>query len=78
MVAAGAGYTLMPRLASKEGADETGLVVSRPFGPNGPARTVALTWRATDPRRASLQRLAAFFRQNAPEGTMARRESHLE
>jgi LysR family hydrogen peroxide-inducible transcriptional activator len=69
MVAAGAGYTLMPRLASEEGADRTGLVVSRPFGPNGPARTVALAWRATDPRRASLQRLATFFRRHAPDGT---------
>ena len=72
MVAAGAGYTLMPRLASAEGDDETGLVVSRPLGPSGPARTIALAWRATDPRRASLERLAAFFRQNAPAGTTAR------
>ena len=69
MVAAGAGYTLMPRLASEEGPDATGLVVSRPFGDGGPARIVTLAWRATDPRRASLDRLAAFFRDHAPEGT---------
>ena len=71
MVAAGAGYTLMPRLAADEGPDATGLVVSRPFGEHGPVRTVALAWRATDPRRASLVRLAAFFRDNAPAGTRA-------
>jgi LysR family hydrogen peroxide-inducible transcriptional activator len=71
MVAAGAGYTLMPRLASGEGPDGTGLVVTRRFGPDGPARTVALTWRGTDPRRASLKRLAAFFREHAPDGTTA-------
>ncbi|NNM74933.1 LysR substrate-binding domain-containing protein [Enterovirga aerilata] len=70
MVAAGAGYTLMPRLAAPEGTDRTGLVVSRPFPEGGPARPIALVWRATDPRRASLEQFAAFFRENAPEGTI--------
>jgi LysR family hydrogen peroxide-inducible transcriptional activator len=69
MVAAGAGYTLMPRLASEEGPDATGLVLARAFAPGGPSRPIALVCRATDPRRGSLEQLAAFFRDTAPEGT---------
>jgi LysR family hydrogen peroxide-inducible transcriptional activator len=69
MVAAGAGYTLMPRLASEEGTDASGLVISRSFERGGPTRTIALAWRATDPRRGSLDQLAAFFRHTAPNGT---------
>ena len=31
-------------------------------------RPIALVCRATDPRRGSLEQLAGFFRENAPEG----------
>ena len=71
MVAAGAGYTLLPLLAAPaDGADPTGLTVCRAFPAGGPARTVALAWRATDPRAAGLAGLAAFFRGAAPPGTI--------
>lgn len=71
MVAAGAGYTLMPALATVAGPDGTGLLVSRPFDRDGPARPIALAWRATDPRRAGLERLATFFREEAPAETIS-------
>lgn len=72
MVAAGAGYTLLPRLAAPpDGIDPTGLTVCRAFAGEGPARTVALAWRSTDPRREGLSRLAAFFRAHVPDGAEA-------
>ncbi len=69
MVAAGAGYTLLPRLAARDGDDPSGLVVCRPFSAGPPARVVALVWRASDPRSDSFAELAAFFRDHRPEGT---------
>ncbi|KMO41391.1 LysR substrate-binding domain-containing protein [Methylobacterium aquaticum] len=70
MVAAGAGYTLLPALAAPPGPDPTGLTVCRRFGPEGPCRTIALAWRASDPRVEGLADLAAFFRQHAPHATL--------
>ena len=76
MVAAGAGYTLLPRLALRP--DETGvpargddLVVVRPFSGPAPGRVVALAWRATDPRVASFAELAGFLRSRMPDGAVA-------
>ncbi|NEU12063.1 LysR family transcriptional regulator [Methylobacterium sp. BTF04] len=71
MVAAGAGYTLLPALAVPSGPDPSGLTVTRSFDIDGPGRTVALAWRSSDPRGAGLAHLAAFFRTHAPEGTTA-------
>ncbi|MEH3147127.1 MAG: LysR substrate-binding domain-containing protein [Methylobacterium frigidaeris] len=70
MVAAGAGYTLLPALAAPTGADPHGLTVCRSFGEDGPSRTIALAWRASDPRGAGLDRLADFFRAHAPGATL--------
>lgn len=67
MVAAGAGYTLLPRLA-RPSRDDSGLVAYRDFTSGEPGRAIALVWRATDPRRARFAELAAFFRGHAPEG----------
>lgn len=76
MVAAGAGYTLVPALAAPPGgADSAGLTVCRPFPGGGPSRVVALAWRASDPRGAGLARLADFFRETAPAGTLPTREA---
>ena len=69
MVAAGAGYTLLPALAVPAGPDPSGLTVTRSFDTDGPGRTIALAWRASDPRAAGLSHLAAFFRGHAPPGT---------
>jgi LysR family hydrogen peroxide-inducible transcriptional activator len=74
MVAAGAGYTLLPALAVPSGPDPTGLTVTRAFDVDGPGRTIALVWRASDPRAAGLANLAAFFRAHAPPGTAACRD----
>jgi LysR family hydrogen peroxide-inducible transcriptional activator len=71
MVAAGAGYTLLPALAVPAAPDPSGLTVTRGFDVDGPGRTVALAWRASDPRGAGLSHLAAFFRAHAPAGTTA-------
>lgn len=76
MVAAGAGYTLLPRLAIRDrdtgqGAAGDGLVVVRPFSGPAPGRVVALAWRATDPRAASFAELAGFLRARIPDGTVA-------
>ena len=70
MVAAGAGYTLLPALAAPPGPDPTGLTVCRGFGPDGPRRTIALAWRASDPRAEGLAELAGFFRRHAPHATL--------
>lgn len=74
MVAAGAGYTLLPALAVPASPDPTGLTVVRTFDVDGPGRTIALAWRVSDPRAAGLAHLAAFFRAHAPPGTAACRD----
>jgi LysR family hydrogen peroxide-inducible transcriptional activator len=71
MVAAGAGYTLLPALAVPSGPDPSGLTVTRSFDVDGPGRTIALAWRSSDPRAPGLAHLAAFFRAHAPSNTMA-------
>ncbi|AWN54179.1 LysR substrate-binding domain-containing protein [Methylobacterium sp. 17Sr1-1] len=70
MVAAGAGYTLLPALAAPPGPDPAGLTICRRFGPDGPRRTIALAWRASDPRAEGLSELAGFFRAHAPHATL--------
>ena len=75
MVAAGAGYTLLPALAVPAAPDPSGLTVVRSFDVDGPGRTIALAWRASDPRAGGLSHLAAFFRAHAPEGTAACRDA---
>jgi len=77
MVAAGAGYTLLPSLAVPSGPDPSGLTVVRTFDVDGPGRTIALAWRASDPRAPGLAHLAAFFRAHAPEGTAACRDEAI-
>ncbi len=74
MVAAGAGYTLLPALAVPPGADPSGLTVTRAFDVDGPGRTIALAWRSSDPRAPGLTHLANFFRAHAPAGTAAFRD----
>ncbi|MGY2047453.1 LysR substrate-binding domain-containing protein [Methylobacterium sp. JK268] len=69
MVAAGAGYTLLPALAAPAGPDPSGLTVCRRFGEDGPDRVIALAWRASDPRGDGMEQLAAFFRAQAPAAT---------
>ena len=76
MVAAGEGYAVMPRLATRfmDGEDTlSGLLRLRPLeaGPSqvAPGRLIGLAWRTTDPREPHFVRLAEFLRENAPDGT---------
>ena len=68
MVAAGAGYTLMPFLAVKDQTDMGGLIAYRPFERDPPGRRVGLAWRRSDPRGAGFRALATLIRENAPVG----------
>lgn len=69
MVAAGGGYTIMPRLAAREDRDTDGLLVYRRFVEPNAGRTIALVYRNSDPRIDEFQALAAFLRDHAPPGT---------
>ncbi|PGH55359.1 LysR family transcriptional regulator [Azospirillum palustre] len=78
MVAAGAGCTLMPLLATRgdEGRTATvgGLVDYRPFdgtsaGGRPPGRVIGLVWRSSDPRDRGLRDLAALLHRTLPPGT---------
>ncbi len=51
MVAAGAGYTLLPALAAPAEADPHGLTVTRGFGEDGPSRIIA--WSGAPATRAA-------------------------
>lgn len=50
MVASRLGITVLPQSAIGTGHYETGMLVSRPFTPEAPSRTVAIAWRASFPR----------------------------
>ncbi|MFC2991811.1 hydrogen peroxide-inducible genes activator [Halomonas tibetensis] len=50
MVASKLGITVLPSSAIGTVHYESGLLVSRPFAPPAPARTVAIAWRASFPR----------------------------
>jgi len=66
MVAAGAGVTLLPELASR-GAYRSGRGVAlRPFVRPTPARHIGAVWRKTTPRRAAIDALCDLIAQHAP------------
>lgn len=77
MVAAGAGYSIVPALAATPHAMLDGLVRYTPFDEPDAGRTVALVWRAGDPRRERFGLLAGFLREVAPEGTRMASEERL-
>ncbi|MBI0434701.1 LysR substrate-binding domain-containing protein [Roseomonas sp. KE0001] len=66
MIAAGEGFSLLPKLAVQEGADLGGLIAMRPLADARVGRSIGLVWRRTDPRRESYRELAAFLRHAAP------------
>src|SRR5690242_9625666 len=66
MVAAGAGVTLLPELASR-GAYRSGRGVAlRPFVRPAPARQIGAVWRRTTPRRAAIEAVSGLIAQHAP------------
>lgn len=66
MVAAGAGYALIPALAAEGGSTLGGLLSYRPFADANVGRTVALAWRESSPRTAEFELLASILRKIAP------------
>lgn len=68
MVAAGAGYTLMPQLAAGPGSDVGGLVCYRAVAGEPPGRIIGLVWRTSDPRGPGLRELAERLRTAPPAG----------
>lgn len=71
MVAAGAGYSLVPVGAVADDGDHGGLVRYRPLPDDKVGRTVALAYRRSRDRVADVQRMAAVLRDHRPVGTRA-------
>ena len=73
MVAAGAGYTILPRLAAHEDRDRNSLLVYRQFEGRVARRTIVLVYRSSDQRVQEFHALAEVLRELAPAGTQAMR-----
>ncbi len=66
VVAAGGGYSLLPRLAAQPpGAVESRLVI-RPFSRQAPLRTIVLCVRRSSPRHQEVHELAGLIRSRLP------------
>jgi LysR family hydrogen peroxide-inducible transcriptional activator len=65
LIAAGAGYSILPALASSDRRSFDGLVEYAPFADPRIGRSVALVWRMSDPRAAHFRTLADLVRGNA-------------
>ena len=72
LVASGAGYSLVPRLAVREDPQLADLLVYRAFDGQQPGRDVALCWREGSPREADLAALRDLVRDCLPQGLTAR------
>ena len=69
MVDGGLGVTLLPGITLKAGILKGTGLVARPFAPPAPSRTLALTVRATSPRRQDVEVLAEFILDQQRAGT---------
>lgn len=65
MVAAGAGVTLLPELASRGAYAHARGVVVKPFARPAPSRTVGMIWRRTSARTAVIEAAADLITANA-------------
>jgi LysR family hydrogen peroxide-inducible transcriptional activator len=65
MVAAGAGVTLLPELASRGAYGNARGVQVRPFVRPAPVRHIGAVWRKTTPRRAAIETLARLIAEHA-------------
>ncbi len=77
MIAAGEGYALLPWLAIRDGRDWEGLVTTRKLTHEAAGRTIAMAWRATDPRDRHFRELGAFLSDTAPAGTRGTRGTRV-
>lgn len=71
MVAAGAGYSILPQLAATPHPMLDGHIRYTAFDDDAAGRTIALVWRPTDPRHEAFRAFAQFLRETAPPGTRA-------
>jgi LysR family hydrogen peroxide-inducible transcriptional activator len=67
MVAANTGITLMPTLAIKPPVAPTDNLVTRPFSPGGPKRTIAMVWRKSSALNDFLKDIADLFAAIDPD-----------
>jgi LysR family transcriptional regulator, hydrogen peroxide-inducible genes activator len=65
MVAAGAGLTLLPELASRGAYGNARGVEVRPFVRPAPVRHIGAAWRKTTPRRAAIDAVARLIAEHA-------------
>jgi LysR family hydrogen peroxide-inducible transcriptional activator len=65
MVAAGAGVTLLPELASRGAYGNARGVEVRPFVRPAPVRHIGAVWRKTTPRRAAIDAVARLIAEHA-------------
>jgi len=65
LIAAGAGYSILPALATSDRRTFDGLVEYSPLADPGVGRRVALVWRRSDPRAAHFRELGNLVRDNA-------------
>ena len=65
MVAAGAGVTLLPELASRGAYGNARGVRVRPFARPAPVRHIGAVWRKTTPRRAAIDAVARIIAEHA-------------
>lgn len=68
MIAAGEGFSLIPRLALEHRAELQKLVTVRPVQSTEAKRAISLMWRPSDPRADSFKELASFLRAQTPHG----------
>lgn len=71
MIAAGEGYSLLPSLAVAARPELQDLVLCRHLDDATAGRTIALVWRASDPRGAAFQLLANLLATMRPAVTRA-------
>ncbi|WP_424136060.1 LysR substrate-binding domain-containing protein [Roseomonas chloroacetimidivorans] len=69
MIAAGEGLSLLPLLATREGAKLNRLVHVCELTDAEAGRTIGLAWRRADMRAPAFRELAAFLRSTSPPGT---------
>jgi len=67
MVAANTGITLMPVLSVKPPVAPTENLITRPFGPKGPKRKIAMIWRKSTALSGFLEQIADIFASIEPD-----------
>lgn len=78
MIAAGEGISVIPLLAAAEHTSMHGMIAYRELEDPRAGRAIALVWRVTETRADDLRTVAAFMREELPDGVRAVRSSTLQ